>query len=191
MLTSHRHDLIVRLAFALCVVSLTGLVGVVGLVALWAQGSTTYFVTNSGQGCTKPGELCDAFVEEYVEGLVRDRYTWTYVDIVKAHALFRARLHPRILKRFDEKIAPEEVKIAKAGQLGSGIALLATTITARKGLDRLVVVQAIRHKSVGGTLVFEDLTITVSLTALSDQGRPHDLRVWDMDDTVPLRIGAR
>jgi hypothetical protein len=187
---SQRHDHIIRLGFALCVVSVTLLVGVSSLVILLLRGEVTYFVT-SGGGRVRAGELADTFVIETVENIVRDRYTWTYVDIARAHALFKARLHPRLLKEFEQTIAPQEVQIAKEGKLGSGIALLQTVITERKGLERLVVVQAIRHKSVGGTLVFEDLTITIALVPLSDQGRPQDLRVWAMADTVPLRVGAR
>lgn len=188
--TSHRHDLIIRLAFALCVVSIALLVGVTGLVVLLLRGEATYFVT-SGGGRVRAGELSDTFVLETVEDIVRERYTWTYVDIARAHALFKVRLHPRLLKEFEQKIAPQEVQIAKEGKIGSGIAVLQTVITQRQGLERLVVVQAIRHKSVGGTLVYEDLTITIALVPLSDQGRPQDLRVWAMADTVPLRVGAR
>jgi hypothetical protein len=188
--TSVRQDLVIRLVWVLCLVSLASLVGVGGLVALLLRSPETYFVT-SGGGRLRAGELSDTFAREWVEEAVRDRYTWTYVDIGRAQALFKVRLHPRLLDTYDKKIAPEEAKIAREGKLGSGIAIVDTTITERRGLNRLVVVQAVRHKSVGGTLVFEDLKITLALVPLSDQGRPQDLRIWDMADTVPLRVGAR
>jgi hypothetical protein len=185
--TSTQQSLGIQLGFWL-----TGSVvvnGVLSLAVAWLvlQGTPVHFVNGSGTGESRPGHLADAYVLKETSAIIRDRYTWTYEDIDYAHALFKERLHPARLKDFELDVAPAEKKLVRADKMASGIVIVTREVTEREGYKRIVVLQTIRHLYVGATLRHQDLTITVTLAPIVEDGEVQGLRVWDVVDSQPLK----
>jgi hypothetical protein len=188
-----RQDVTIRLLFILSCVALAAAVS--SLAALWllVDGVKTHFVTAGGAGYSKAGEPSDAFILDFAEEAARDRYTWSYVTIDRDHLRFEARLAPEALALFKEKIAPaERVLTRKAGsEMVSGLAILASDITARDRLARQVVLQGVRHLWVGGVVIYDDIVITMTVAPLLKRGAPSAYRVTELSDDFPLNKPRR
>lgn len=186
---SQEQSLVMRLAFALGIVSLIALLSTGAAVWLFLT-ARTHFVTAGMAGDSRPGEIADTFVYNYVERCLFLRYTWSYLDIAQAHQQFKGCLHPEQLAHLDKDMGvfKTEAKLAKQYDMSSGLVILEQTILQRVGLQRQVRVRALRHRWVGGTPDHDDLTIYLILKPLLEHGQAKDLRVWQISDDQPLKV---
>jgi hypothetical protein len=185
--TGTTQDVTIRLWFALGCTSAVAVTLSIVVAYLVLRGTPIHAIPQTGPHESRPGHLSDVYVMLESEKVIRDRYSWTYATIDKAHAWFKERLHPHHLKDFDTDIAPAEKKLVLQEQMSSGIVIHTTTVTEKYQWRRRVVVEATRWIYVGATVRPEPLTITVTWAPLIADGMPQGLLVWHLSDTVPLK----
>jgi hypothetical protein len=108
-----------------------------------------------------------------------------------AQNLFKARLHPRLIKTYEKETMPAEAKLAKDHKLGSQFAVTHTETVDRVGNQRRVFVHGIRSLWFGGIMREEEVTVTLVLMPIIINGLPQRLQVFDYKETPPLQVVAR
>jgi hypothetical protein len=182
-----RQSVNIYLVFAVAMLSAGAFLAICGLlyVALWHP---TYFVASGTHGPVRANEPSDAFLFEFAERCVHDRYTWSYLDIERAQKKFLACLHPAIRTDYERKVLKDEQKQAREWEATSGIVHLQTWEVERDGLNRHLKVRVIRHRWYKGTPDADDMTVDMILVPLLEGGWPIDVAVWGWADDKPLKL---
>lgn len=154
------------------------------LYFVWSvvSGKDIYYLYPGGAGIAKPNQLPDAWVQDYVERVLRERHTWDYETLKSTQAQFREQLHPRLRKPFD-LLGEEERKLAKQKQMMSSLAPATTTILKRDGWQRTVVVDAVRRLYVGSTRIEDDVRISLVIIPRHPRHLDEGFWIFDMEDT--------
>lgn len=185
------QDPVICLTRALVAVSALALMAL-GIVGVLVYRGTPIHVVYPGQnGVSAADELPDTFVQDVAMDIVERRYSWVHDQIDRFHARFKAKLHPRLVKYFEQEVMPQEKKLVKEHKIGSMVVVTDVTITQRKDYKRQVVVTAVRYLWLGGTPRDpEDIQMTLNLVPWPTNSLKDGLRIWAMHDT-PLRVATK
>lgn len=185
--TAREQSLVIRLVFALCVVSILACVMTLSTLYLYFSDEA-YYLTSGTSGVARRGVLTEDFLYEYADDVVYARYSWSYLDFDAAQARFKTFLHPELLAAVESGTLKDEKRLAREYKMTSGIVILERSIVARNGLNTHLRLRALRHRWVGGTVDHDDLTIHLVLVPLTEHSRPKDMRLWSIADDVPLKV---
>lgn len=188
---AEERSIVMLLSGALVGVSLVALIAIGIAAGLFLRKTPIYFIPPTGPGFVHAGELSDGYVTGEASRVVLEKHFWTTKTLSHAQNLFKARLHPRLLKSYEKDTIPAEAKLAKDHKLGSHFAITETEVVDRVGDQRRVFVHGIRTLWFGGIARDEEVTVTLVLIPLMVHGFPQGLQIWDFKETPPLQVVAR
>jgi hypothetical protein len=182
---------VLLLSSALVGVTLIALIAVGTVAGLLLRKTPVYFIPPTGPGFVHAGDLDNGYVESEASRFVLEKHMWTTKTLPHAQNLFKARLHPRLIKTYEKETMPAEAKLAKDHKLGSQFAVTHTETVDRVGNQRRVFVHGIRSLWFGGIMREEEVTVTLVLMPIIINGLPQGLQVFDYKETPPLQVVAR
>lgn len=185
------RSIVMLLSGALVGVSLVAVIAIGIAAGLLLRKTPIHFIPPTGPGFSLPGDLNDAYVQGEASRFALEKHMWTSATLAHAQTLFKARLHPRLVKTYEKDTIPAERKLAKDHKLGSQFVVTNVEVVDRVGDQRRVFVHGLRSLWFGGIVRDEEVTVTFVLIPIMVHGFPQGLQIWDFKETPPLQVVTR
>src|SRR5215471_20271728 len=131
------HDVVVRLLYAVCVLSTLTLVLVIGILVAYFRGFPIHYIPQGGPGISEPGVIPETMAVDYASDCLLLRYTFTPATFATKQNAVRRCLHPTLLVPFKVQVEAETAWVKK--HLLSAQAAIETTTVVRRTAERITV----------------------------------------------------